>query len=93
MAIEFWCRMGGLIQDVRLAMRSFRKAPAFTMGAILTLMLAIGANTAIFSILNALVLRDLPVREPSSLISITRVTPATAYAGFSLPMFRAIAER
>jgi putative ABC transport system permease protein len=93
MAIEFWRRMGGLIQDVRLAMRTFGKAPVFTMGAILTLMLAIGANTAIFSILNALVLRDLPVREPSSLISITRVTPATADAAFSLPMFRAIAER
>ena len=85
--------MGGLIQDVRLAMRSFGKAPVFTMGAVLTLMLAIGANTAIFSILNALVLRDLPVREPSSLISMTRVTPATADAAFSFPMFRAIAER
>jgi putative ABC transport system permease protein len=81
------------MQDVRLAVRTFWKTPVFTAGAIVTLALAIGANTAIFSILNALVLRDLPVREPSSLISIARVTPATADGAFSLPMFRAIAER
>ncbi len=85
--------MSELIQDLRLALRSFWQTPVFTTSAILTLTLAIGANTAVFSILNALVLRDLPVREPSSLISIARVTPATADGAFSLPMFQAIAER
>ncbi len=93
MVIEFGDTMGELTQDVRLAIRTFWKTPVFTVVAILTLTLAIGANTAIFSILNALVLRDLPVREPSSLISLARVTPATADGAFSLPMFRAIAER
>jgi len=93
MVIEVGDTMGELIQDVRLAMRSFRKTPVFTLGAVLTLTLAIGANTAIFSILNALVLRDLPVHEPSSLISLARVTPATADGAFSFPMYRAIAER
>ena len=72
--------MGELIQDVRLAIRSFRKTPVFTFGAILTLTLAIGVNTAIFSILNALMFRDLPVREPSSLVSLARVTSATQTA-------------
>lgn len=91
--IDLGDTMRELIQDVRLAMRSFRKTPVFTLGAILTLTLAIGANTAIFSILNALVLRDLPVREPSSLISLARVTSETADGAFSLPMYRAIAER
>ena len=85
--------MGELVQDARLALRTFRKTPVFTLGALVTLALAIGANTAIFSILNALVLRDLPVREPSSLISLARVTAATADGAFSLPMFRAIGER
>ncbi len=85
--------MSELIQDVRLAIRTFWKTPVFTAVAILTLTLAIGANTAIFTVLNALVLRDLPVREPSSLISIARVTPATTDGAFSLPMFRALAER
>ena len=93
MVIEIADAMRELIQDVRLAMRGFRKSPAFTVAAILTLTLAIGANTAIFSLLNALVLRDLPVREPSSLVSLARVTPATADGAFSLPMFRAIAEQ
>jgi putative ABC transport system permease protein len=85
--------MRELTLDVRLAMRSFRKAPGFTVGAILTLTLAIGANTAIFSILNALVLRDLPVREPASLIALARVTATTADGAFSLPMYRAMVER
>src|SRR5215207_2315914 len=85
--------MDGLIHDVRLALRGFWKTPVFTAGAVLTLTLAIGANTAIFSLLNALVLRDLPVREPSSLVSLARVTPASADGAFSLPMFQAIAER
>ncbi len=74
MVFEIGDTMGELIQDVRLAIRSFWKTPVFTIGAILTLTLAIGANTAIFSLLNALVLRDLPVREPSSLVSLARVT-------------------
>ncbi len=85
--------MGELIQDVQLAVRGFWRAPVFTIGAILTLTLAIGANTAIFSLLNALVLRDLPVREPSSLVSLARATPTTADGAFSLPMFRAVGER
>ena len=77
--------MSDLIQDVQLAVHGFWKAPVFTIGAVLTLTLAIGANTAIFSLLNALVLRDLPVREPSSLVSLTRATPTTAEGAFSLP--------
>lgn len=85
--------MGELIQDIRLAIRSFRRTPVFTFGAILTLTLAVGVNTAIFSILNALIFRDLPVREPSSLISLARVTSTTQDGAFSYPMFRAIAER
>ena len=93
MAVESGDIMGELIQDLRLAIRTFWRTPVFTAVAILTLTLAIGANTAIFSILNALVLRDLPVREPSSLVSIVRVTPSTADGAFSLPMFRALAER
>ena len=53
-----------LWQDLRYATRSYRKTPAFTIVALLSLALAIGANTAIFGLLNALVLRELPVRDP-----------------------------
>src|ERR1043166_6736890 len=57
-----------LLQDIRFGLRTFRKAPAFVMVAILTLALGIGANTAIFSLLDAVMFRPLPVDKPSELV-------------------------
>jgi predicted permease len=82
-----------LRQDVRYALRSYARSPAFAAVAIATLTLAIGANTAIFSLLNALVLRELPVRDPDSLVLIHTVNPVTSEGAFSLPAFRELAER
>ena len=59
--------MGPFLNDVRYGIRSLLKQPAFTAVAIVTLALGIGANTAIFSILDSLILRSLPVREPDRL--------------------------
>src|SRR5689334_10239576 len=63
-----WAWVGELSQDVRYAFRTMRKSPAYTAGAALLLALGIGANTAIFSFVEAVVFRPLPVPDPGSLV-------------------------
>jgi len=62
-----------LIRNVRYALRTFRKAPAFTAVALLTLALGIGASTTIFSIVDAVVLRPLPFDEPGRLVAVLEI--------------------
>ena len=64
-----WCE--SVFADLRYAARSLRRSPGFTIVAILSLGLGIGANTAIFSLYNALVLRTLPVQDPQELVQVT----------------------
>src|SRR5262249_44268384 len=60
--------MAILMNDLRLALRGLRRSPLFTTVAILSLALGIGANTAIFTLLDQLLLRHLPVRNPDELV-------------------------
>src|SRR5436305_8781258 len=69
------------VQDLHFGLRILRKSPGFTFVAVVTLALGIGANTAIFSLLDALVLRPLPVRDPGSII---RVGPVEEEWGISI---------
>lgn len=64
-----------LTQDVRFAFRSFRRTPMFTAVVVSTLALGIGANTAIFSAVDALLLRPLPFRDPERLVSLSITAP------------------
>jgi putative ABC transport system permease protein len=70
-----WIGIERLGQDVRYAARMVRRRPGFTVAAILTLMLGIGANTAVFSLLHALLLKSLPVERPAELVRLIEQGP------------------
>jgi len=65
-------------RDVKYALRTLRKSPAFAAVVVLTLTLGIGANSAIFSAVNAIMLRSLPAERPEELVSVTALYPGGA---------------
>ena len=89
--------MRDVVRDIKFALRSFRKSPVFTTVAVLSLALGIGANTAIFSLINQLILRPLPIRDPQSMALLKGVGRHygrnNGYNAFSYPMYQDIRDR
>ncbi|HXJ94336.1 MAG TPA: ABC transporter permease [Terriglobia bacterium] len=82
-----------LAQDLRFALRQLRRSPAFTLVAALTLALGIGANTAIFSVVNSVLLRPLPYPDPGRLVDVYQKTEGGNYNVFSGPNYFAWKDR
>ena len=78
-------------RDVQYAVRTLRNAPGFASVAVLTLALGIGANTAIFGLIDALMLRQLPVRDPDQLVVLTRIQGGQSGEHFSYPQVNYLA--
>ena len=94
--------MESLLQDLRYAVRQLAKSPAFTLTATITLALGIGANTAIYSLLDQVMLRSLPVRNPEQLVMLSaegsdrgrlNVYGGTGKEFFSYPMYRDLRDK
>ncbi len=87
--------METLLQDVRYGLRMLCKKPTFTVVAVLTLALGVGANTAIFSIVNAVLLRSLPYRDPGGLVKIAFNNPGLGLRDvpFSVPEMEDLRNR
>ena len=79
--------MGEFLQDVRYGVRALAKDPGFTAVAILALALGIGANTAIFSVVNGVLLLPLPYRDPDRLMRLAETSPGFARMAVAYPNF------
>jgi putative ABC transport system permease protein len=82
-----------MLQDFRHAARSFIKTPVFTMAVVFSLALGIGANTSVFSLIDAVLLQTLPVNDPSTLVKMSWGQVGKSAELFSYPMYQQLRDR
>jgi predicted permease len=82
-----------VIHDLRQAVRALRKNPGFTITALITLSLAIGANSAIFTLANALIFAGMPVSHPERLLEVSTLDAKGEQGNLSIPAFQAIRQQ
>src|ERR1700760_3260844 len=80
-------RMTGLLQDLRYAVRQFRKVPGLAAVVVITIALGIGANTALFSVVNGVLLNPLPYPHPEQLVALHQSKADFARGAISYPNF------
>ncbi|HEU4390835.1 MAG TPA: ABC transporter permease, partial [Blastocatellia bacterium] len=85
--------MDNLIKDIRFGIRRLIKSPGFSLIAIASLALGVGANTAIFSLVNTVLLRPLPVPDPTRIVSVTVRGKGDSIGAFSYPMYEDFRDR
>jgi putative ABC transport system permease protein len=74
-------------RDLRFALRSLAKTPGFTVIAVLVIAVGIGVNTAVFSVINAVLLKPLTYPDPQSLVQLMNTSPQGAFPGANIPKF------
>jgi len=80
--------MNGFLQDLRYAVRQFLKTPALTAVVVITIALGVGANTALFSVVNGLLLNPLPYPQPEQLVALRESKPNFEFGSIPYPNFR-----
>ncbi len=88
-----WTWIESICVDVRYSFRALGRQPAFAAVAVLSLALAIGANSAIFSFADAVLLRPLPVKNPASVLDVISTTPDNPFEGMSFPDYRDLRDK
>lgn len=82
-----------MFQDLRYGVRMLAKRPGFTLVAMLSLALGLGANTAIFSLINTMLLRPLPIRQPEQLVAVNNVGENRMFSNFSYLNYKDLRDR